>query len=264
MENFFVAVVILIAEGIGAGMKTFFGLWGSAEPSLSAQFAGLGYGFGLTAAVGVTFLLSGGMITTSAAIVRHTMHAIGLQPRTFDPRTVFDSPSGRHWAILWDFMMMVWVIAFQFAGDILMCLAAKHIDVGHLIPAGVHTVPFGPLANAPTGKVFLGHWILTTFYLLTYAVSSLFTERNRPTVTTALAAATAMGLTAYICVMASYVIGLGTVLSFSTDLAIAIVFTQQYRFLWVSFVSHVAAALTTVMLMAGYKFAARILLNGKK
>jgi hypothetical protein len=161
-------------------------------------------------------------------------------------------------------MMMAWVIAFQFAGDLLTCLAAKHIDVGHLIPAAVHTVPFGALANAPTGKIFLGHWILTLFYLLTYAVSSSFTERNRPTVTTALAAATAMGLTAYICVMVSYVMGLGTVLSFSTDLAIAIVFTQQYGLLWVSFVSHLAAALTAVVLMVGYKFAARLLLNNKK
>jgi len=127
----------------------------------------------------------------------------------------------------------------QIGGALLGVLALDAVDRSGLLAASVHTAPFGNLAGH-TWRALLAAYLLNTLVLLACAGLKAGAGWRSARLTAPLALGAAVGGA----VLASYVLGVGSALSFATDLALAVVVTHHYSRLWISAVAQLAAALT--------------------
>lgn len=222
----------LLCEGFGAAVLAFAVAVGGALPGLAPLGAALGAAIAVTTMTDALLWRTGAMLTPGGVLT----HVLGSIFRLM-PRNYFFSPSliaghDHLWTpavlIFFDVLFGVLYCAAQFGGAVAGIAAARGIDKAGLIKASVHTAPFAGLAGENNWALLLA-FLLNMFVLLLCIglKAGAFGDRWAQ-----LSAPRSVGLAMAGGVLASYVLGAGTTLSFFTDLALALLITKDYSPMW--------------------------------
>jgi hypothetical protein len=182
-----------------------------------------------------------------------------------------------------DFVMMLLTIGFQLGGSLLGVLIVKHLDKTAFVKPVTFTAPFGNLLGH-NGSTLLALWVLNSIVLLVYGVvtcsmwckksikhyikhkysdKAKYTEKDGDKMLDMYKvlvkkdfwyrwgpAIAAMFGAFTVCVLVSYTLGTGSVLSFAADLALAVVITKHTSHLWLSALGQILGALTVALMLA--------------
>lgn len=252
-QNIVRNITALFAEGLGAGLLVLIGAGCASLAGPTAFHAALGYGLGMFILVTVLLFLTGAMVTPGAVLLKLGLWMTNLCPRTYYTHMWLDVRHHhrvKHTHVSYlqyvmDVGMALLFIGFQLGGALLGVLLLKECDLTGLLKASSETKPFGNLAKED-GRAFLLAWVLNSAVLLAYGVTTHLRHKKKFQI---LLAPKVVGAAVFVGVFVSYTFGVGTVLSFASDLALAIVVPEARSRLWISAVSQVAAAVTVFGMM---------------
>lgn len=246
-------VTLLCAEGLAAGMVVLIGAACASLLALPAFAPAIGYGIAALVFTALLVLRTGAMLNTGAVLLKVAMWMFGLDSRQYFTHVHWIVLSGGSdsaavprlmpWQWLVDIIMGALYMGFQIGGALLGVLLLRDVDRSDFLDNSVHTKPYANLAGEDA-RAFLLAYVLNAFVLTVYGA---MTSNNFNAKARQMLAPFIVGLAVFLAVFVSHVYGVGTVISFPSDLALAIIVPSSRTRLWIGVVAAVGGALTAFM-----------------
>jgi hypothetical protein len=258
-------ITLLCAEGLGAGMLVLIGASCASLTAMPALSAALGYGIAVLVITALLVLRTGAMLNTGATLLKVAMWIFGLDSRQYftsfswvlhaDGRVMV--PRIVPWQWLLDVVMGALYMGFQIGGAMLGVLLLRELDRTGLLAGSVMTKPNGNLAGDDK-RAFVFAYLLNSFVLTMYGAmtSNSYNYKVRQVLSPVI-----VGLAVFVAVFAAQTYGVGTVISFPSDLALAILVPSSRTHLWISATAAVGGALTAFMFCWWMNFLDRMLVD---
>ena len=241
-------LVFLGAEALCAAMVLFVGAGLASLAGTTPLYAAFGFGLATLVCVSMFLKRTGAMITPGAAMLRAGLWMLKIEKREYSTPEYKIEVDGMvyhsmiHWVM--DAVVALLVIGAQIGGALLGALVIDAIDKSGLLSAWVRTAPHDNLAN-DHGMAILAAWALNCVVLAAYCAVTSRNDKN--STIRRILAPISVGLAVFVTVFLSYTYGVGTMMSFASDLALAVVVPSTKRKLWISFVGQLTAAATVLV-----------------
>lgn len=242
--------VFLGAEAFAAGALVFLGAGCAALAGTTSYYAAVGFGLAALFLTSMLLKRTGAMLTPGGAMLRGMLWMTNVEKRNYSAPK-YQKEDYLYYLIA-DMAMMLMTIGVHIGGAFIGVLLLNEIDKSGLLTASVSTKPFGQLAGKEETSL-LGAWVLNSLVLAAYAAttghySTKFVGQKGKVVrlpwVSLIKAPLAIGFAVFTSVFVSYIFGVGTVLNFAADLALAVIVPSSISKLWISAVGQITGALT--------------------